>query len=194
MEVYQQAIARFEETFARAKNSSCTEPTAVNLATVGADGRPASRFVLLKAFDERGFVFFTNFNSRKGRALLHNRHAALCFFWEAMMEQVRIEGIARPVSDADADAYWVTRHRASQIGAWASQQSEDLDKRETLEARIASVEAQYAGKDIPRPQHWSGFRVEPERIEFWVGVDFRLHERTIYCKQGDEWTVGLLNP
>lgn len=194
MEIYQQAIARFEETFTRAKNSGCAEPTAVNLATVGADGRPVSRFVLLKAFDERGFVFFTNFNSRKGRALLHNRHAALCFFWDVMMEQVRIEGIANPVSDADADAYWVTRHRSSQIGAWASRQSEELDKRETLEARIASVEAQYAGKDIPRPQHWSGFRVEPERIEFWVGVDFRLHERTVYCKQGEAWTVGLLNP
>ncbi len=192
--LFVEALGRFEQVFMRAKESDLKEPTACNLATVDANGRPSSRFVLLKGFDQNGFVFYTNFNSRKGRELRANPKAALCFFWEPLYEQVRIEGTTAPVSDEDAQAYWVTRPRESQIGAWASNQSEPLDARETLESRYEQISKRYEGQDVPRPPHWSGFRLAPDMIEFWRGIAYRLHERTCYRKRDGAWTVTLLNP
>lgn len=192
--LYTEAIARFSDVFSRAAKSGLKEPTAMNLATVDDGGRPSSRMVLLKQFDEHGFVFYTNKNSRKGRQLASNSNAALCFFWEPLMEQVRIEGVSQPVTVEEADAYWATRSRNSQVGAWASQQSEPLDAREALEKRFADISERYSNQTIPRPPHWSGYRLVPELIEFWVGVEFRLHQRTCYRKQGQRWMVTLLNP
>lgn len=191
---YLQAIDRFQSVYSRAKSSGLKEPTAVNVATVDPEGRPSSRFVLLKAVDQSGFVFYTNYSSRKGRQIQQNKHVALCFFWEPLMEQVRVEGKAEEVSATEADAYWETRRRNSQIGAWASQQSEPLDQRATLERRFEEFKQQFGDRAVPRPPQWSGYRVVPELIEFWVGVDFRLHERTCYRKSGDVWTMTLLNP
>jgi pyridoxamine 5'-phosphate oxidase len=193
-ECYAEAMARFQALFARAGEAGLREPTAMNLATVDADGRPSSRMVLLKKVDERGFVFYTNLESRKGRELAGNPNAALCFFWEPLMEQVRVEGVADPVSDEEADAYWATRSRDSQIGAWASRQSEPLDSRESLEKRFDEIKARFRNRPVPRPPHWSGYRLRPALIEFWVGADSRLHQRTRYRKRGETWTVDLLNP
>lgn len=192
--LYREAIQRFEEVYARARETDLKEPTACTLATVDAEGQPSSRYVLLKGFDLEGFVFYTNFNSRKGRELLANPRAALCFFWDTLYEQVRIEGKARPVTDAEADSYWATRPRESQIGAWASRQSEPLDARAALEARYEETTRRYQGKTVPRPPHWSGFRLAPDMIEFWRGIAYRLHERTCYRRQGQAWTVTLFNP
>ncbi|HEY5701158.1 MAG TPA: pyridoxamine 5'-phosphate oxidase [Gammaproteobacteria bacterium] len=191
---YVEAIARFQTLFSRAGECGLREPTAMNLATVDGSGRPSSRMVLLKQVDERGFVFYTNKKSLKGRQLEINPAAALCFFWEPMMEQVRIEGVTESVTDDEADTYWASRSRDSQIGAWASHQSEPLDARETLEKRFEDIRARYSAEPVPRPSHWSGYRLVPDMIEFWVGVDFRLHQRTCYRKQGQAWTVTLLNP
>lgn len=191
---FAEAMGRFAELFARAGESGLKEPTACSLATVDATGRPSSRIVLLKSFDDRGFVFFTNFNSRKGRELLADPRAALCFFWEPLYEQVRIEGQVRPVADQEADDYWVTRPRDSQLGAWASHQSEPLEDRATLEARFRELKARYGGQEVPRPAHWSGFRLAPDMIEFWRGIAYRLHERACYRRQNSGWTVTLLNP
>jgi pyridoxamine 5'-phosphate oxidase len=193
MELYQEALARFAQVYQRAAATGMPEPNAMNVATVAADGRPSSRIVLLKAHDERGFVFYTNTLSRKGEELAGNDSAALCFFWHSLHEQVRIEGRVKPVSDAEADAYFATRARDSQVGAWASRQSQPLASREELESQVAAVSERYPG-EVPRPPHWSGYRVVPERIEFWVGIDFRLHERTLYWLQHGAWHKGLLNP
>ncbi|MDX1514697.1 MAG: pyridoxamine 5'-phosphate oxidase [Gammaproteobacteria bacterium] len=192
--LYGEALERFRSLFERAGETGLKEPTAMNLATVDAQGRPSSRMVLLKHFDEHGFVFYTNRNSRKGRQLGGNPNAALCFFWDPLMEQVRIEGATVTVTNEEADDYWKTRSRNSQLGAWASFQSEPLDSRDTLEARFAQMRERFAEQPIPRPPHWSGYRMVPELIEFWVGVEFRLHERTCYRKAGRAWTVSLLNP
>lgn len=192
--LYQEALDRFEEVFARARESGLNEPTACNLATVDASGRPSSRIVLLKSFDADGFVFYTNFNSRKGQELRANPYAALCFFWEPLYEQVRIEGRASAVSEQEADSYWATRPRESQIGAWASEQSVPLDSRATLESRYQQLKERYDGAEVPRPPHWSGFRLEPRAIEFWRGIAYRLHERTFYKKENGRWSATLLNP
>ena len=194
--LYKTALETFNALLEQAQQSQDPEPTAMTVATVGADGRPAARTVLLKTVDERGFVFFTNFNSRKGKHLAANPQAALLFHWKHLQEgvQVKIEGTVEPVSAAEADAYFAVRPRGSQIGAWASLQSQTLASRELFEQRVAEVEKQYEGIDVPRPPHWSGFRVVPERIEFWYGARFRLHERQCYQRVDGVWTQAMLYP
>jgi pyridoxamine 5'-phosphate oxidase len=156
------------------------DATAMSLSTIGEDGIPDSRMVLLKDFDQSGFVFYTNLNSRKGRQLKQHPFAALCFHWKGLGRQVRIRGPVEQVSEAEADAYFQSRPRESRIGAWASKQSEELEDSLALEKRVALFTAKYAIGEIPRPPHWSGFRVKPVRIEFWVNRPFRLHERLVY--------------
>lgn len=194
--LYKQALETFNALLEQAQQTQDPEPTAMTVATVGRDGRPAARTVLLKAVDARGFVFYTNFNSRKGRQLAANPQAALLFHWKFLMEgvQVKVEGTVEPVSAAEADAYFAVRPRGSQIGAWASLQSQPLDSRETFDERVAEVEKRYEGMDVPRPPHWSGFRIVPERIEFWYGARFRLHERQCYERVDGVWTLGMLYP
>jgi pyridoxamine 5'-phosphate oxidase len=170
------------------------EPTAMTLATVGRDGQPSARLVLLKSVDERGFVFYTNLRSRKGRELAANPRAALTFHWQPLEVQVRIEGLAEQVDDAEADEYFATRPRGSQIGAWASDQSEELASAADLDARFAEVERRFVGRDVPRPPFWSGYRVRPERVEFWRNRPSRLHERRLFEREGEGWRESLLYP
>ena len=190
-------IARFPELLAAAvalDRALVPEPTAFALATVGEGGRPSVRIVLLKDVDERGFVFYTNLQGRKGRELLAHPWAALCFHWQHLEEQVRVEGEARPVSDEEADVYFASRARGSQLGAWASQQSRTIEQPGELERRIAEVEALYDGAPVPRPPHWSGFRVVPDRIEFWRNQPSRLHVRHLYERGEGGWGVRTLYP
>ena len=184
----------FAEWFAAAKGSEPAEPEAMTLATATPDGTPSSRIVLLRGHDERGFVFFTNFDSRKGEELFANPRAALCFHWKSLQRQIRIEGEASPVTDAEGDAYFSRRARMSQIGAWASDQSRPLDSRATFERRVAEVEARFKDQPVPRPPRWSGFRLVPNRIEFWEERPFRLHDRLGYRRDGEGWTVTRLYP
>ena len=164
------------------------------LATAGADGRPSARTVLLKHFDERGFVFYTNLESRKGAQVGENPQAALLFLWQSLARQVRIEGRVERVADAEADAYWATRPRESQLGAWASQQSAVLADREAYETRLAGYRERFDGQDVPRPPFWSGLRVVPDRIEFWVERRYRQHERELIWQEDGAWRWALLNP
>jgi pyridoxamine 5'-phosphate oxidase len=190
-------IAEFRSLFAQAQavdRVRLPDPTAMSLATVGADGAPSVRIVLLKSVDERGFVFYTNLNSRKGRELTATPRAALCFYGPALDTQIRIEGTVEPVSDAEADAYFASRARESQIGAWASQQSETLASMDELRERVAAVEVRFAGQRVPRPPHWSGRRVKPSSIEFWHAGEFRLHERRRFERDGNRWTMRRLFP
>ena len=170
------------------------EPTAVSMATVGPGGRPAVRMVLLKEADERGFVVYTNLESRKGRELAVNAWAALCFWWGPIHKQVRIEGRVELVSDAEADAYFAIRPRAKQISAWASHQSAPVRSRDELMDRVAAIEKQYGEGPIPRPPHWTGIRVVPDRIEFWYGQEDRLHERFEYRLERGAWIERILSP
>jgi pyridoxamine 5'-phosphate oxidase len=190
-------IEEFRALFAQAQavdRVRLPDPTAMSLATVSPDGNPSVRIVLLKGVDERGFVFYTNLDSRKGRELIATPRAALCFYWPAIDTQIRIEGAVEPVTDAEADAYFASRARESQIGAWASLQSETLASRAELLGRVAEVEKLYANKPVPRPPHWTGRRVIPKRIEFWHAGEFRLHDRTLYERDGDGWTLRRLFP
>jgi pyridoxamine 5'-phosphate oxidase len=186
--------ALFEQWLAEAEKSEPNVPNAMALATADAQGRPSVRMVLLKGHDARGFVFYTNQDSRKGTDLAANAQAALLFHWKSQRRQVRIEGAVEPVSAAEADLYFATRSRDSQLGAWASEQSRPLDRRETFEARYEEVRARFDGGDVPRPPRWSGFRVVPERIEFWTDRAHRLHERRLFTRAGDGWSEGLLYP
>jgi pyridoxamine 5'-phosphate oxidase len=170
------------------------EPTAFALATASPEGRPSIRMLLLKHADHDGFVFYTNLESRKARELAANRRAALNFHWAPLERQVRVEGVVSPVSDDEADAYFATRPRGSQIGAWASRQSRPIEREGELEARVAEFEQRFAGKTVPRPPHWSGFRLLPDAIEFWYGKPSRLHERFLYTRNGDAWRVQTLYP
>jgi pyridoxamine 5'-phosphate oxidase len=194
--LYSTALSTFADLLAQAKQSIDPEPTAMTVATVGRDGRPAARTVLLKGFDQRGFVFYTNFSSRKGRQLAANPQAALLFHWRHLRDgvQVKIEGTVEPVSAEEADAYFASRPRGSQLGAWASLHSQPLASREQFEKRYADVEKQYEDASVPRPPHWSGFRVVPERIEFWYGAQFRLHERQCYERSNGVWSQVMLYP
>jgi pyridoxamine 5'-phosphate oxidase len=185
---------RFATLLEDAKRAIPVDPNAMVLATVGADGRPSARVVLLKGFDRRGFVFYTNLESRKAQELGVHPFAALCFHWRPLEQQVRIEGAIERVTDAEADAYFATRARGSQVGAWASKQSQVLASREELEARVAEVEARFAGEEVSRPPFWSGYRLKPDRFEFWTGKPSRLHERERYQHQGDTWSVARLYP
>ena len=177
-----------------AKAAQPKDPNAVTLATVDASGRPSARVVLLKDFDRDGFVFFTNYESRKGRELNEQKVAALCFYWPSLDVQVRVEGDVAQISAAESDAYFATRHRLSQLGAWASQQSRPLDSRESLLQRLDALTKQYEGKAVPRPPHWGGFRLAPRAIELWKAGEFRLHERSRYTRTAEGWDVELLNP
>ena len=187
-------IALFEAWFGEASASEPKNPHAMALATVGADCTPASRMVLLKAVDARGFTFYTNLESDKARELQKNPRAALCFYWKSIDRQVRITGATEPVSDEEADAYFATRDRLSQIGAWASAQSRSLEGRFELEKRVAKFTLKFGVGAVPRPPFWSGYRVLPERIEFWSQAAFRLHDRLVYDRDGDGWRVERLYP
>jgi pyridoxamine 5'-phosphate oxidase len=171
------------------------DANAMTLATATPGGVPSARIVLLKGADARGFVFYTNVDSRKGEELAANTHAALLFHWKPQARQVRIEGRVESVTDAESDTYFATRARVSRLGAWASDQSRVLPERALLERRLADFEAKYPGDDIPRPPNWSGFRVIPTRFEFWQGMPFRLHDRTVYTRAAaGGWTIGKLYP
>ena len=190
-------IARFNALLAEAKSidrALLPEPTAFALGTVSPDGQPAVRMLLLKGADERGFVFYTNLESRKGRELSTTGRAALCFHWQPMEVQVRVEGGVERTSDLEADAYFASRRRGSQIGAWASRQSQIIAPPSELERRVAEVEAQFAGKDVTCPPNWGGFRVVPARIEFWKNMPSRLHVRHLYTRAGSAWRVDTLYP
>ena len=193
---YQAAIERFGDWLETARaDERIIDPTAMTLATVSADGQPSARMVLLKQVDTSGFVFYTNTRSRKGMQLADNPKAALVFYWEALMRQVKVEGDVQVVSDAEADAYFASRPRLSQIGAWASHQSEPLESRAVFDARVDSLEAEYAGREVPRPPHWTGFRVRPHWMEFWQGRDGRLHDRERYFRDATgTWQWVLVNP
>ncbi|WP_441292861.1 pyridoxamine 5'-phosphate oxidase [Sorangium sp. KYC3313] len=171
-----------------------TDATAMTLATADASGRPSARMVLLKGIDDRGFVFFTNYESRKSTDLAANPFAALCIHWAKAAEQIRVEGRIERVSDAESDAYFETRGRGSQIGAWASRQSAPLPSREALLERVREIERRFEGRPVPRPEFWGGYRVVPERVEFWYGQENRLHDRVVYVRHGDGWRVERLYP
>ena len=190
-------IERFRSVYTLAEKidrSILPDPSAMALGTVEDGGQPSVRIVLLKAFDDRGFVFYTNFEGRKGRHLLTNPKAALCFYWPTIDVQVQIEGTVIKVAEKEADAYFATRHRQSQIGAWASRQSEPLETPTALDERVQKYEREFEGKDVPRPKYWSGFRVRPERIEFWKGKPNRLHERHLYTRAGAGWKIETIYP
>jgi pyridoxamine 5'-phosphate oxidase len=185
----------FAEWLEDATKSEPNDPNGVALATVDADGLPDVRMVLLKGFDERGFVFYTNFESAKGREILGNMKAAMCFHWKSLRRQVRVRGPVEIVSDAEADSYYGSRPRGSRIGAWASKQSRPLESRFALEKAVAEYTARYAIGEIPRPKHWSGFRIMPQTIEFWHDRPFRLHDRIVFTHEPDgRWGKTRLYP
>jgi pyridoxamine 5'-phosphate oxidase len=184
----------FDEWFAEARASEPNEPEAMTLATAGADGQPSARMVLLKAHGPEGFVFYTHEQSAKGEDLSENPRAALLFHWKSLCRQVRIEGDVERVSDAEADAYFASRARDSQLGAWASDQSRPLDSHATFEHRFEEAKRRFQGRDVPRPPSWGGYRVVPQRIEFWTARPHRLHERRLFTLADGSWSEGLLYP
>jgi pyridoxamine 5'-phosphate oxidase len=185
----------FDSWFKEAEAKEPNDANAMGLATVGPDGMPSLRIVLLKGVDERGFVFYTNYESRKGQQLMAHRKAALTFHWKSLRRSVRIEGDVELTTPEEADAYFASRPRSSQIGAWASDQSHPLPDRATLERRFADLSRHYAAeKSVPRPAYWSGFRVAPERIEFWQERPFRLHDRVLFTREGEAWRKQRLFP
>lgn len=192
--VESEPIRRFREWLAQAEAKEPSNPSACALATVDADGQPSVRMVLLRAVDERGFVFYTNLNSRKGRDLEAQPRAALCFHWKSLDKQVRVEGPVHLVDDGEADAYFATRSRMSQIGAWASDQSQPMAGRFDLEKRVAEYTARFAVGSVPRPPRWSGYRIAPTCIEFWSEGRFRLHDRVLYRHDEDGWRSERLYP
>lgn len=190
----QTPFALFDEWYARAQAEEPNDPNAMALATADARGRPSVRTVLLKGHGPEGFIFYTNQQSRKADNLHANPHAALLFHWKSLRRQVRIEGAVTTVSDIVADAYFATRSRDSQLGAWASEQSRTLPSRDIFEARYDEVRARFEGGPVPRPPHWSGYLVSPERIEFWEDRAHRLHHRRLFLRDGEGWSESLLYP
>tara|TARA_B100000676_G_scaffold313318_1_gene393336 strand:- start:165 stop:755 length:591 start_codon:yes stop_codon:yes gene_type:complete len=193
-ETKKQPIELFLKWFDEAKSAEPALPEAMSVASVAADGRPSSRMVLLKDVDARGFTFYTNLNSRKASEIQENANVALLFHWKSLKRQVRVEGLTKPVSNEEADAYFATRDRGAQIGAWASDQSAPMSGQFELEKKVAEWTVKFGVGKIPRPPFWSGLRVEPSRIEFWSDGRFRLHERLIYIRNGDEWKTERLFP
>ncbi|MEK6249704.1 MAG: pyridoxamine 5'-phosphate oxidase [Planctomycetales bacterium] len=191
--VYLEAIDRFLQIFERARQTELKEPTATTLATIDGN-RPVARVVLLRGVDPRGFMFFTNSHSDKGRQLAKNPAAALCFYWDPLGEQIRVEGSVQQVGEDESNTYWQTRERESQVGAWASLQSEVLSNRTVLTERFEQYEQKFAGCEIARPEHWYGYRIVPARIEFWKSCPHRLHQRIVYEFQHDGWKQYLLYP
>jgi pyridoxamine 5'-phosphate oxidase len=184
----------FGDWLGEAEKSEPNDPNAMALATVDGQGRPSLRMVLLKGFDRRGFVFYTNLESKKGQDLAVNTHAAICLHWKSLRRQIRVEGITEPVSPEEADDYFASRPRGSQIGAWASLQSRPLEGRFELERKVGETAARFGISAIPRPPHWSGFRLVPRRLEFWQDRPFRLHDRLVYQREGTDWTTERLYP
>jgi pyridoxamine 5'-phosphate oxidase len=189
-------LETFQQLLEGARASGDPEPTAMTLSTADAGGRVSARIVLLKGADERGFRFFTNYQSDKGSELEIHPQVALCFHWKQLRNavQVRVEGVARKVQPEESDAYFATRARESQLGAWASLQSQTLPDRETFEQRYARYEHEFEGRPVTRPPHWGGYVVEPDMVEFWYGADYRLHERVRWSRHGQTWTSRLLYP
>jgi len=187
-------FTQFGVWFAEDERNEPNDPNAMTVATVGEGGRPAARILLLKAWDEQGFVFFGNLGSRKGREMAGHNQVALLFHWKSLARQIRIEGAVTQVDDATADAYFATRPRMSQIGAWASMQSRPLASREAFEARVKEAETRFEGVAVPRPDYWSGWRLTPDYFEFWQGIDFRLHDRLVFSKAAEGWETGRLFP
>lgn len=184
----------FDQWFAEARAEETNEPEAMAVATTGADGQPSVRMVLLKAHGPEGFTFYTHEHSAKGEDLAENPRAALLFHWKSLCRQIRVEGSVERASDAEADAYFASRSRDSQLGAWASDQSRPLDSRATFEQRFAEAKRRFDGQDVPRPEGWNGYRVVPERIEFWTAREHRLHERRLFTLGDGGWREGLLYP
>ncbi|TAN13194.1 MAG: pyridoxamine 5'-phosphate oxidase [Rhizobiaceae bacterium] len=187
-------FALFGKWLGEAGKSETNDPNAMALATVDETGLPDVRMVLLKGYDQHGFVFYTNFESNKGLELLSSMKAAVCFHWKSLRRQVRVRGPVEKVTDAEADAYFKSRPRGSRIGAWASKQSRPLESRYALEKAVAEYTAKYAIGEIPRPPYWSGFRILPQRIEFWQDKPFRLHDRLVFTRAGDKWETERLYP
>ena len=188
-------IAQFRRWFGEALAADLHEPNAMTLASATPDGRPSARVVLLKGFDERGFAFYTNYEGRKGRELEDNPRCALVFYWGELERQVRVEGRASRVSEEESDGYFKSRPRGSRLGAWVSEQSRPVESRDALEKRLRGLEAEYEGREVPRPHFWGGYRVEPEVIEFWQGRENRLHDRLVYRRsEGGGWRRERLQP
>jgi pyridoxamine 5'-phosphate oxidase len=187
-------VQQFQRWFDQAVKAELPEPNAMTLATASKDGIPAARIVLLKAVDDRGFTFFTNYNSNKGKELEANPQAALVFLWTELERQVRIVGRVEKVTAEESDGYFFSRPHNSRLGAWASEQSEIIPNRDVLEQRLATLKVEYENQEVPRPPHWGGFRVIPHEIEFWQGRSSRLHDRLLYCRQGENWTIERMSP